>query len=167
MMDLSAASNLAPYLTTLLLVLSSNSNFDNVTDYYHFSPLTCLPACLGFVHELRDDSGMGRLWGFMSRYQKTVSVFISHIIQISLNYNVKYDGFVHSVYMCIFNKCSVNQLDLLSRLFPHLTEVWWSVLAINFFFFYKEFAAVVLWDAYLKVSYLLIGYWLAIKVLGE
>ena len=127
----------------------------------------CLPACLGFVHELRDDSGMGRLWGFMSRYQKTVSVFISHIIQISLNYNVKYDGFVHSVYMCIFNKCSVNQLDLLSRLFPHLTEVWWSVLAINFFFFYKEFAAVVLWDAYLKVSYLLIGYWLAIKVLGE
>ena len=37
----------------------------------------------------------------------------------------------------------------------------------KFFFFYKEFVAVVLWDAYLKVSYLVIGYWLAIKVLGE
>lgn len=41
--------------------------------FFFFAPFVDISLhfflLLGFVHELRDDSGIGRLWGFMSRYQ--------------------------------------------------------------------------------------------------
>lgn len=71
-MDLLLASNLARFTKLLLvsILFTAHSYFVTLWLLSHVKLSDSNFSVLGFVSELRDDSGvsLGRLWGFMSRY---------------------------------------------------------------------------------------------------